>query len=69
MVGPKLPCARRSMCFPGSLGAMLVTIVIKPVEHLHEFPPARIEPQIPNEKGSWEEGFEISAGTSMHRAS
>jgi hypothetical protein len=48
---------------------MLVTIVIKPVEHLHEFPPARIEPQIPNEKGSWEEGFEISAGTSMHRAS
>ena len=37
MVGPiKLPCAHRSMCFPGYLGAMLVTIVMKPVEHLHD---------------------------------
>ena len=38
MIGPiKLPCAHhRSMCFPGYLGAMLVTIVMKPVEHLHD---------------------------------
>ena len=71
MVGPiKLPCAHRSMCFPGYLGAMLDTIVMKPVEHLRMSSPQprSIEPQIPNEKGSWEEEFEIS-GTSMHRAS
>jgi len=43
MVGPKLPCAHHwRMCFPGYLGAMLVTIVMKPVEHLHQFPPAQI---------------------------